>query len=111
MRSAVTRSTKNACDISNADFQRYRFPALGDFLLSYGNYGHAQTNAFQTQLEHRFSHGLMFNVSYTYLDQKSTALDTGNSSLGGITYNQFQPNSDYGVDAMFPAIACRLRHL
>ena len=89
---------KNACDISNADFQRYRFPALGDFLLSYGNYGHARTNAFQTQLEHRFSHGLMFNVSYTYLDQKSTALDTGNSSLGGITYNQFQPNSDYGVD-------------
>src|ERR1700720_320743 len=22
----------------------------------------------------------------------------GNSSLGGITYNQFQPNSDYGVE-------------
>jgi len=86
------------CAISNADAQRYRFPALGDFLLSYGNYGHAQTNAFQTQLEHRFSHGLTFNVSYAYLDQKSTALDTGNSSLGGITYNQFQPNSDYGVD-------------
>jgi len=86
------------CNISNADAQRYRFPALGDFVLSYGNYGHAQTNAFQTQVEHRFSHGLMFNISYTYLDQKSTALDTGNSSLGGITYNQFQPNSDYGVD-------------
>ena len=32
------------------------------------------------------------------MDQKSTALDTGNSSLGGITYNQFQPNSDYGID-------------
>lgn len=86
------------CAISNADAQRYRFPALGDFVLSYGNYGHAQTNAFQTQIEHRFTHGLMFNASYTYLDQKSTALDTGNSSLGGITYNQFQPNSDYGVD-------------
>jgi hypothetical protein len=89
---------KNSCGISNADAQRYRFPALGDFVLSYGNYGHAQSNAFQTQLEHRFSHGLMFNVSYTFLDQKSTALDTGNSSLGGVTYNQFQPNSDYGVD-------------
>jgi hypothetical protein len=86
------------CGISNADAQRYRFPALGDFVLSYGNYGHAQSNAFQTQLEHRFSHGLMFNISYTLLDQKSTALDTGNSSLGGITYNQFQPDSDYGVD-------------
>jgi hypothetical protein len=86
------------CGISPADAQRYRFPLLGDFVLSYGNYGHAQSNAFQTQLEHRFSHGLMFNVSYTYLDQKSTALDTGNSSLGGITYNQFQPESDYGID-------------
>jgi len=86
------------CGISNADAQRYRFPALGDFVISYGNYGHAQSNAFQTQLEHRFFHGLLFNVSYTYLDQKSTALDTGNSSLGGVTYNQFQPESDYGVD-------------
>jgi hypothetical protein len=86
------------CGVSNEDAQRYRFPALGDFVLSYGNYGHAQSNAFQTQFDHRFSHGLMFNVSYTYLDQKSTALDTGNSSLGGITYNQFQPESDYGVD-------------
>jgi carboxypeptidase family protein len=86
------------CGISNADAARYRFPLLGDFVLSYGNYGHAQSNAFQTQLEHRFSHGLMLNFSYTFLDQKSTALDTGNSSLGGITYNQFQPDSDYGVD-------------
>src|SRR5437660_7080750 len=86
------------CGISPADAQRYRFPALGDFILSFGNYGHAQSNAFQTQLEHRFSRGLMFNISYTLLDQKSTALDTGNSSLGGVTYNQFQPNSNYGVD-------------
>ena len=86
------------CGISTADAARYRFPLLGDFVLSYGNYGHAQSNAFQTQFEHRFSHGLMLNFSYTFLDQKSTALDTGNSSLGGITYNQFQPDSDYGVD-------------
>jgi hypothetical protein len=86
------------CGISNEDFSRYRFPALGDFVLSYGNYGHAQSNAFQTQLEHRYSHGFLLNISYTYLNQKSTALDTGNSSLGGITYNQFQPDSDYGID-------------
>jgi carboxypeptidase family protein len=86
------------CGISNADAARYRFPLLGDFVLSYGNYGHAQSNAFQTQFERRFSRGFMLNFSYTFLDQKSTALDTGNSSLGGITYNQFQPDSDYGVD-------------
>lgn len=86
------------CGISNEDFSRYRFPALGDFLLSYGNYGHAQMNAFQTTLEHRYSHGFLFSFSYTYLDQKSTALDTGNSSLGGIAYNPITPDSDYGVD-------------
>lgn len=86
------------CQISNADAARYRFPALGDFVISFGNFGHAQSNAFQTVLEHRFSHGFTLNFSYTLLDQKSTALDTGNSSLGGTAYNQFQPDSDYGVD-------------
>jgi hypothetical protein len=86
------------CGITNEEFALYRFPALGDFVLSYGNYGHAQSNAFQTVFEHHYSHGLLFNVAYTFLDQKSTALDTGNSSLGGITYNQFQPDSDYGID-------------
>ena len=40
----------------------------------------------------------MFSLSYTYLDQKSTALDTGNSSLGGIAYNPITPDSDYGTD-------------
>jgi len=86
------------CGISPEDFSRYRFPALGDFLLSYGNYGHAQSNAFQTTFEHKYSHGLLFSFSYTYLDQKSTALDTGNSSLGGIAYNPITPDSDYGTD-------------
>lgn len=57
-----------SCFARSAVAARYRFPALGDFVLSHGNYGHAQTNAFQTQFGHRFSHGLMFNVSYTYLD-------------------------------------------
>jgi hypothetical protein len=86
------------CGLSNEDAARYRFPALGDFLLSYGNYGHAQSNAFQANLEHKYAHGFLFSFSYTYLDQKSTALDTGNSSLGGIAYNPLTPNSDYGID-------------
>jgi hypothetical protein len=86
------------CDFSAADLARYRFPELGDFVLSYGNYGHAQSNAFQAQVERRYNHGLLFQATYTFLDQKSTALDTGNSSLGGITYNPYQPDSDYGID-------------
>jgi hypothetical protein len=87
------------CDFSPADLARQPFPGLGDFLLSYGNFGHGRSNAFQTQFEHRYSHGLMLNLSYTLLDQKSTGLDTGNSSLGGIVYNAFQPNHDYGQEA------------
>jgi len=86
------------CVYTAADFARLPFPDLGDFLLTYGNFGHGNSNAFQTQFEHRYSHGLMINASYTYLDQKSTGLDTGNSSLGGIAYNPFEPNHDYGQE-------------
>ncbi len=90
------------CDYSPADIARQPFPGYGDFMLSYGNFGHGRSNAFQTQLEKRYSHGLMLNFSYTYLDQKSTALDTGNSSLGGIAYNTSSPNHDYGQEAFVP---------
>jgi hypothetical protein len=90
------------CNYSAADLARQPFPGLGDFLLSYGNFGHGRSNAFQTQLEHRYSHGLLLNISYTYLDQKSTGLDTGNSSLGGIAYNPYEPNHDYGQEAFVP---------
>jgi hypothetical protein len=90
------------CLPSAADIQRQPFPNLGDFLLSYGNLGHGRSNAFQTQFEHRYSHGLMLNVSYTYLQQKSTGLDTANSSLGGVSYNPFQPDRDYGQEAYVP---------
>jgi len=90
------------CLPSAADEARQPYPGLGDFLLSYGNFGHGRSNAFQTQLQHRSSHGLMLNVSYTYLSQKSTGLDTGNSSLGGVAYNPFQPEQDYGQESFVP---------
>jgi hypothetical protein len=87
------------CEPTVAQFAQLPYPELGDFLLSFGNFGHSQSNAFQTQLERRYNGGLMFNASYTYLDSKSTALDTGNSSLGGVAYNPFKPDNDYGQDA------------
>src|SRR5262249_60272054 len=52
----------------------------------------------QVNLEHKYTDDFFFNVSYTYLAQKSTPLDTGNSSLGGIAYNPVPPDSDYGID-------------
>ena len=75
-----------------------KLSALGDFVLSYGNYGHAQSNAFQAQFERHYAKGLLLNLAYTYLDQKSTALDTGNSSLGGVAYDSLNPDQDYGID-------------
>jgi len=87
------------CLPSPADLARLPYPNLGDFLMSFGNFGHSQSNAFQTQLERRYNSGLMFNASYTYLDQKSTGLDTGDSSLGGIAYNPFNPERDYRQDS------------
>ena len=90
------------CALSPADNARLPFPGLGDYMASYGNLGHGRSNALQIQVNRRFSDGLLFQATYTYLDQKSTAVDSGNSSLGGTAYNQFQPNSDYGTDSYVP---------
>jgi hypothetical protein len=71
---------------------------VGEFLLTYGNFGHGNSNSFQTEFTKRYRKGLMLDMSYTYLDQKTSALDTANSSLGGIGYNPFNPEADYGTD-------------
>ena len=90
------------CAISPADNARLPFPGLGDYMASYGNFGHGRSNALQIQANRRFADGLLFQATYTYLDQKSTAVDSGNASLGGAAYNQFQPDSDYGIDSYVP---------
>ncbi len=87
------------CVISPADAARLPFPGMSDYLTGFGNYGHGRSNAFQVEVNRRFTKGFTFNASYTLLDQKSTAPDTGNSSLGGTAYNQFAPELDYGMDA------------
>jgi hypothetical protein len=86
------------CGPTQAELNQTAYPLQGDFLVSYGNFGHSQSNAFQTQVDRRGG-GLTFNASYTYLDQKSTGIDQGNSSLGGVLYNPFSPDSDYGEDS------------
>ena len=86
------------CGPTQAELNKTAYPGQGDFLVSYGNFGRSQSNAFQTQVERR-SGALTFNASYTYLDQKSSGVDQGNSSLGGVPYNIFNPNGDYGQDS------------
>ena len=87
------------CLPSAADLARLPYPALGDFITSFGNYGHGQSNSYQAQLERRYSSGFMFNASYTYADQKSNGLDLANSSLGGVPYDSFNPERDYTQDS------------
>jgi hypothetical protein len=87
------------CVVSAEDAARRPFPFLGDFLATYGNLGHGHSHAFQVELNRRFARGLLFNVSYTLLDQKSSGTDVGNSTLGGTSYNQFNPGVDFGRDS------------
>jgi len=86
------------CAYSDADAARLSFPALGDYILGYGNLGHSLTGSFQAQVQ-RQTKALYFSLAYTYLDQNSSGLDLGNSSLGGAAYNPFEPDSDYGPES------------
>jgi hypothetical protein len=88
------------CVESPTDEARRPFPdGLGSFLATYGNTGRGQSNAFQVEVNRRFARGLMFNISYTLLDQKSSGVDVGNSSLGGALYNQFNISNDLSRDS------------
>ena len=90
--------TQGNCDYSPADLARYRFPIVGENLLTYGNFAYGNSNALQAQIVRRPKKGLFLNISYTYLDQKSTIGDTANSSLGSVPYNPFTPSADYSTD-------------
>ncbi len=90
------------CDYSDADRARLPYPAFGDDIASYGNYGHAAMNAAQFEVKRRFSGGLLFDAFYTYLHQTTSSLDTANSTLGGTVYNQFNPDRDYSFDSFVP---------
>jgi len=85
------------CEYSVADNARIKFPALGDYVTGFGNNGHSFTTSFQAQAQ-RQANGFIFSLAYTFLDQKSSGLDVGNTSLGGNAYNPFQPDSDYSQD-------------
>lgn len=87
------------CNFSAADAAREAFPLIPDGLQKFSNFGHGRSNAFQAEFNHRPSSGLMFSASYTYLDQKSAPADSGDSSLGSVAYNPFNPGADYGEDS------------
>ena len=86
------------CD-GDIDAARRPFPELGTFLGRYKNFGSGRSHALQVEANRRFANGLTFNLSYTLLNQKGSGFDTGNASLGGTSYNQFNPNNDFARDA------------
>jgi hypothetical protein len=88
------------CVESAADTARRPYPGLGDFLATYGNVGTGRSHGLQIEVNRRYARGLMFNASYTLLDQKSSGLDIGNSSLGGALYNQFNTSQDLSTDSL-----------
>ncbi|MBI3667490.1 MAG: hypothetical protein HY236_14905 [Acidobacteria bacterium] len=90
------------CDTSDADRARVPFPGLGDYLSSFGNFGHGYSHAFQAEAKRRFSGGFLFNANYTLLSQQVSAVDSANSTLGGTAYNQFKPENDFGRDSFVP---------
>ncbi|HUS09261.1 MAG TPA: hypothetical protein VMZ30_02255, partial [Pyrinomonadaceae bacterium] len=87
------------CTVLPADMARRPFPELGTFLGRYLNFGSGRSHALQIEANRRFSNGFTFNASYTLLDQKGSGFDTGNASLGGTSYNQFNPENDFARDA------------
>jgi carboxypeptidase family protein len=87
------------CTVLAADTARRPFPELGTFLGRYRNFGSGRSHALQTEINRRFANGFTFNASYTLLDQKGSGFDTGNASLGGTSYNQFNPENDFARDA------------
>ena len=92
-------TTGIGCEEMPADSARRPFPELGSFLADYGNLGDGRSHAFQVEVNRRFARGFSFDASYTLLDQKSSGLDVGESSLGGQIYNQFNPDLDFSRDS------------
>ncbi len=90
------------CNFSPADLARRPYPALGDYMASYGNFGNGRSHALQIEGKRRYANGFLFNVAYTLLDQQSNAVDSGNASLGGTAYNQFKPDNDFARDSFVP---------
>ena len=86
------------CAYSAADNARIEFPELGDYVIGFGNHGRSRTNSGQLQAE-RKAKGLTFSVSYTFMDQKSSAADVGDASLGGENYDPFDGKLDYTRDS------------
>ena len=79
-------------DSSSRPYPEYQ--AINGFMTQ----GVSSYNALHTQIEHRFSNGLMFNVNYTWSHMLDNQDSSGRGSLQGTTIwqNTYAPKANYG---------------
>ena len=82
----------------SAYYTRLPFYPYGTYMDIVENKGEGQLHALQLQLTRRWRSGLAFDVAYTYADSDTTVPDSGNSTIGVVLYNPWEPDSDRGPD-------------
>jgi len=79
-------------------YTRLPYYPYGTYMDIVENKGEGQLHALQLQLTRRWRSGLAFDVAYTYADSDTTVPDSGNSTIGVVLYNPWEPDSDRGPD-------------
>jgi len=81
-----------------ASFERLPYYPYGTYMDIVENKGEGQLHALQAGITRRWRNGLAFDVVYTYADSDTTVPDSGNSTIGVVLYNPWEPDSDRGPD-------------
>jgi hypothetical protein len=85
-------------DDDPSDYDRLPYAPYGTYMDIVENKGEGQLHALQAGLTRRWRSGLAFDVVYTYADSDTTVPDSGNSTIGVVLYNPWEPDSDRGPD-------------
>jgi hypothetical protein len=81
-----------------ASYERLPYYPYGTYMDIVENKGEGQLHALQAGLTRRWRNGLAFDAVYTYADSDTTVPDSGNSTIGVVLYNPWDPDGDRGPD-------------
>jgi hypothetical protein len=107
MRKLLTDSDKNIIPPNTDLFDPYEDPSdwarlpyypYGTYMDIVENKGEGQLHALQAGITRRWRNGLAFDVTYTYAHSDTTVPDSGNSTIGVVLYNPWDPMGDRGPD-------------
>ncbi len=79
-------------------YTRLPYYPYGTYMDIVQNKGEGQFHALQLGLTRRYRNGLAFDAVYTLAHSDTTVPDSGNSSIGVVLYNPWEPLSDRGPD-------------